>query len=92
MATTATPKLYYFDVYALGEPIRLLFTHAKVPFDDVRLNKDSFTELKNNDRLEFGQVPMLEVDGKRYTQSKAILRLLGKQHGYYPTDDAFKAW
>ena len=29
---------------------------------------------------------MLEVDGKNLVQSWAILRFLGRQHGYYPQD------
>ena len=33
-------KLYYFDIHGLGEQFRVLFNHAKVEFDDVRVTKE----------------------------------------------------
>lgn len=30
-------KLIYFDVRAVGEPIRLIFAYAKVPYEDKRI-------------------------------------------------------
>ena len=34
-----------------------------------------------------GQLPVLEVDGVKYTQSRAILRFVAQRGGLYPTDD-----
>ena len=81
-------KLYYFDIYGKGEQIRMLLSHAKVAFEDVRLTEESFKELKTSGtpHLEFGQLPALEVDGKFYFQTQAIVRMLGKKYGYYPED------
>lgn len=62
-------KLYYFDIYARAEAIRMLLNHAKVEFEDVRLAKEDFAKLKEEGKFEFGQVPALEHDGKVYTQS-----------------------
>ena len=85
-------KLYYFDVYARAEPIRLLLNHAKVPFEDVRVQGEDFAKLKgDSNKLEFGQLPVLEHDGRFLSQSAAILRYLGAQHGYYPSDPTL-AW
>lgn len=43
------------------------------------------SELK--EKLDYGQLPALEFNGKIYTQSICILRFLARQYGYYPTDD-----
>ena len=75
-------KLHYFDIYGRAESIRFLLAHAKAEYENVHV-KD-MAALKPS--LEFGQLPMFEVDGKHLVQSWAILRFLGRQHGYYPQD------
>ena len=91
-------KLYYFDIYGRAEPIRMLFYHAKVDFEDIRFEYPRFKELKETlgeEVFEFGQVPVIETpDGQHFAQSLSILRLLGKWYGsprYYP-EDPVKAW
>lgn len=37
--------------------------------------------------MPMGQVPVLEIDGKAYHQSKAIARFLAKKYKLYGTDD-----
>jgi len=32
------PKLLYFGAYGRAEPIRMMFAHANVDYDDVRLS------------------------------------------------------
>ncbi len=65
MKQTATKaiKLYYFDVYARGEPIRMLLHMSNVEFEDVRFSMPGFKELKEKrpELMEFGQVPVLEA-------------------------------
>ena len=77
-------KLHYFDIYAKGEAIRMLLNHAKVEFEDHRMQFTDMAAVKPE--CEFGQVPMLEHDGKKMVQSNSILRYLGKLYGYYPAD------
>ena len=34
---------------------------------------------------------MLDIKGKNYAQTEAIMTLLGKLHGYYP-EDPYEGW
>lgn len=62
------------------------YTEESVSFEDWMTNPD----IKNS--VEFGQLPKLELDdGTVLSQSNAILRYLGKVHGYYPEDSEL-AW
>ncbi|CAG9860646.1 unnamed protein product [Phyllotreta striolata] len=69
-------KLTYFDITALGEPIRLILTYGKMEFEDNRVTFEEWPMVKLN--MPFGQVPVLEHDGKVMNQSLAICRYLAK--------------
>ena len=77
-------------MYGRAEPIRMLLNHAGIEFEDVRVDYNDWQEIKKQsdfrDFFEFGQMPVLERNGKFYAQSYAILRMLGKEFGYYPND------
>ena len=76
------PKLYYFDLYGRAEATRHAFTLAGVAFEDIRVSGDSWKELKESGKCEFGSVPMLELDdGTRLSQSLPILRYVVKAYG-----------
>lgn len=82
-------KLYYFNIKGKGEPIRLICAYSGLKLEDYRFeSRDEFLAMKQSSRLPFGQVPMLEVDGKvGMVQSTAIMRYLGKLCGLYPMKD-----
>ena len=82
-------KFSYFGVYARGEAIRMTLAHAKAPYEDDRINFEQWPSRKST--FLTGQVPVLTVDGKQMNESLAILRFVGKQFGYYPTD-SMAAW
>ena len=46
-------KLYYFDMYGRGEPVRMALWKAGVEFEDVRVTGDSWKRLKNSGKLDF---------------------------------------
>eukprot|EP00933_Yihiella_yeosuensis_P054330 TRINITY_DN52741_c0_g1_i1.p1 TRINITY_DN52741_c0_g1~~TRINITY_DN52741_c0_g1_i1.p1 ORF type:complete len:275 (-),score=47.47 TRINITY_DN52741_c0_g1_i1:140-964(-) len=95
-----TPKplpnltLYYFNISAKAEPIRLALHYLQIPFTDHRFkDRDEFMRMKTSGMLAFGQVPALKIDEDHttafLTQSAAILRyvaLLGLQTGLYKRD------
>ncbi|KAK9302918.1 hypothetical protein QLX08_005191 [Tetragonisca angustula] len=78
-------KLTYFPVKALGEPIRFLLSYAEIPFEDDRFDREDWPKIKPT--TPYGQVPVLEVDGKKVAQSSAISRYLAKQCGLAGKDD-----
>ncbi|KAK6008963.1 glutathione S-transferase protein [Ostertagia ostertagi] len=73
-------KLTYFAGRGLGEVIRQLFVVAGKEFEDVRIAFEDWPKLKAE--MPFGQMPVLEVDGKQLCQSHAILRYLAREFGY----------
>ncbi|XP_049825491.1 glutathione S-transferase [Aethina tumida] len=78
-------KLTYFDLPALGEPIRWLFTYGGIEFEDNRITHADWPALKPN--TPFGQVPVLEHNGKKICQSVAISRYVAKLVGLTGKDD-----
>lgn len=81
-----TYKLTYFGIEAAAEKVRLAFTMTGTPFEDNRINFEQWGPLKPT--TPYGQLPILEVDGKVYSQSYAMLRYAGKlgDGSLYPVD------
>lgn len=79
-------KVTYFDFAgSRGEEVRLALSIAGLPFEDNRIDRASFAQLKP--QLPFGSVPTLDIEGRGvFAQSNAILRLIGRQNGLYPED------
>jgi len=91
MATTTTEtkgntyKLSYFNGRGLGEVSRLLFTAAGVPFTDNRVEQKDWPAFKP--QTPYGQMPVLEVNGKSYGQSGAIQRYLAREFGLFGSSE-----
>ncbi|XP_063695980.1 glutathione S-transferase [Culicoides brevitarsis] len=77
-------KVWYFNVKALGEPLRFLLSYGGLPFEDIRVTREEWPALKPS--MPMGQMPILEVDGKRVHQSLAMCRYLAKQVGLVGAD------
>jgi len=78
-------KLYYFNVRGRGEAIRQVFTLAKVPFEDRRLDMETWGSFK--EETPFGQLPVLEVNGVKIANTNAILRYLGREFNLAGSDN-----
>ncbi|KAG5867396.1 hypothetical protein JTB14_025227 [Gonioctena quinquepunctata] len=78
-------KVTYFNITALGEPIRFLLSYGGLEFEDVRVSEEQWPTLKSS--MPFGQMPILEHNGKIAHQSLAICRYLGKQVKLNGKDD-----
>eukprot|EP01038_Epipyxis_sp_PR26KG_P015210 gene15210-20489_t len=85
-------KLYYFDIPGKGEAIRLACAYSGLEFEDIRMDGAQFTGMKNQGKLPFGQLPVLEVDEKDIIpQTASILRYIGKLSGKLYSDDPVMA-
>lgn len=72
-------KLYYFKINALGSIARMIMHHGKVKFENKTVTSEEWPSLKQT--LEFKQMPILEVNGKSYSQSQAIYFFLCRKIG-----------
>ncbi len=101
-STSNQCKLYYFNIPALGEPIRQLLVIGGYDWQDIKVSGKPNTfdaywpDIKPTTR--WGQMPMLEFpDGKKVCQTKAIVRYLAKTtfvggKALYPSDPEEALW
>ncbi|XP_070495369.1 uncharacterized protein [Chironomus tepperi] len=72
-------KVYYFNFRGLAEPIRFLLKYNGTEFEDVRIEREDWPNWK--DQMPMKQMPVLEIDGKKYFQSVSICRYLAAKFG-----------
>mmetsp|Transcript_8865 Transcript_8865/g.8850 ORF Transcript_8865/g.8850 Transcript_8865/m.8850 type:complete len:212 (+) Transcript_8865:11-646(+) len=85
-------KLHYFNYYARGEMIRMILHYHGDHFTDHRVTLEDFQGLKTSGLAEFGQLPVLEIDGLVLVQSRSIARYLCQKYGYYPNSLENNYW
>ncbi|XP_041865453.1 glutathione S-transferase A4-like [Melanotaenia boesemani] len=79
--------LYYFNGRGKMESIRWLLTVAGVEFDEMYLTtREDFEKLVNNGSLMFQQLPLVEIDGMKLVQSKAILKYIAEKYNLHGKD------
>lgn len=84
-------KLSYFGIPGRGETIRLALSIGNVKYIDERVPFQDWPKLKS--KTPWGSLPILTLqDGKTtIAQQRAILRLVGKETGLYPTENNIEA-
>ncbi|XP_006902875.1 PREDICTED: glutathione S-transferase A1-like [Elephantulus edwardii] len=84
---TEKPKLHYFNGRGRMEAIRWLLAAAGVEFEEqFILSPADVDKLKNDGLLMFQQVPMVEIDGMKLVQSRAILNYIASKYNLYGKD------
>ena len=79
-------KLYYFNLRARAELIRLIFAAAGRPWNDVRFDVKQWPDYKP--KMILGQCPVLELsDGTQLPQSLAIARYVARETGLAGRDN-----
>ncbi|OPJ73468.1 glutathione S-transferase [Patagioenas fasciata monilis] len=83
----AKPVLHYINERGRMEPIRWLLAAAGVEFDECFVKtKDDLTKLRKDGFLLFQQVPMVEIDGMKMVQTRAILNYIAGKYNLYGKD------
>ncbi|XP_042746774.1 glutathione S-transferase 3-like [Lagopus leucura] len=83
----AKPVLYYFDGRGKMESIRWLLAAAGVEFEEVFLEtQEQYEKLLQSGVLMFQQVPMVEIDGMKLVQTRAILNYIAGKYNLYGKD------
>ncbi|XP_050828227.1 glutathione S-transferase-like isoform X10 [Serinus canaria] len=81
------PKLHYFNGRGRMEPIRWLLAAAGVEFEESYLEKkEDLTKLQKDGSLLFQQVPMVEIDGMKLVQTRAIANYISTKYNLYGKD------
>ena len=76
-------KFYSFDgCYGWEEYVRIMANFFNIPFEDNLIDAESFAPMK--EKLPFGLLPSIEVNGKLYAESTALINYLGRCAGVYP--------
>lgn len=81
------PTLHYFDARGRMECIRWLLAAAGVEFKEQFIaSPQDLEKLKSDGSLLFQQVPMVEIDGMKLVQTKAILNYIASKYDLYGKD------
>lgn len=80
-AIACATGLHYFGGRGRAECIRWMLAATHTPFDNVLLTEpEQMDALRAEGKLLFGQLPLLEIDGRCLIQSGAIVRYLADKH------------
>ncbi|XP_050806970.1 glutathione S-transferase-like [Gopherus flavomarginatus] len=81
------PKLYYFNGRGRMETIRWLLAAAGIEFEEQFFEtREGLLKLQQDGALLFQQVPMVEIDGMKMVQTRAILNYISGKHNLYGKD------
>lgn len=81
------PVLHYFNARGRMESIRWLLATAGVEFEEKFIQSpEDLEKLKKDGNLMFEQVPMVEIDGMKLVQSRAILNYIATKYDLYGKD------
>ncbi|XP_061600619.1 glutathione S-transferase, alpha tandem duplicate 1 [Cololabis saira] len=73
--------LHYFNGRGRMESIRWLLAFAGVEFEERYLStREDYEKLQSDGSLMFQQVPMVEIDGMKLVQTKAILQYVAEKY------------
>lgn len=88
--TSKPYQLFYWPIPGRAEASRVAMSLSNLDWEDVPLNGEIFSSMKNNGELPWGMVPLLRTPDGDLAESVAILRYLGHKCDMIPKN-AFMA-
>ncbi|XP_008055880.1 glutathione S-transferase A1-like [Carlito syrichta] len=85
------PILHYYNGRGRMESTWWLLAAAGVEFEEKFLESADLDKLRNDGSLMFQQVPMVEIDGMKLVQTRAILNYIANKYNLYGKDIKEKA-
>lgn len=86
-------SLTYFRGRGRAETTRWMLAATDVEFTNVAIDTpEELAALRASGKLPFDQMPLLEMDGLRLSQSSAMFRYLARRGGLYGTNDVDALW
>ena len=87
-----TATLTYFASRGRAETTRWMLAACGIAFENVGLTQPEELEaLRATGKLPFGQLPLLELDGARHSQTSAMIRVLARRGDLYGDSDEERA-
>ncbi|XP_040839063.1 glutathione S-transferase Yc-like [Ochotona curzoniae] len=81
------PILHYFDGRGRAESIRWFLAAAGVEFEEKYIKtREDLQKMRSDSSFMFQQVPMVEIDGMKLVQTRAILNYFANKHNLYGKD------
>ncbi|XP_054239845.1 glutathione S-transferase 3-like [Indicator indicator] len=81
------PRLTYLNGRGRMEPVRWLLAAAGVEFEEIFLEtREQYEKLIKDGVLMFQQVPLVEIDGMKMVQTRAILSYIAGKYNLYGKD------
>jgi len=82
-------KLHYFKGRGRAETTRWMLAINNIDFINISLEDyNDFDDLKASGKLPFNQLPLLELDDLKLSQSSAMISFLARRGDLYGTTDA----
>lgn len=86
-------KLTYFRGRGRAETTRWMLAATRTNFVNVPVDTpEDLAELRASGALPFDQMPLLQVDGRKLSQSSAMVRYLARRDGLYGSNDTDAMW
>ena len=86
-------KLHYFKGRGRAETTRWMLAINHLTFENVPIDTpNALTMLRLTGKLPFDQMPLLEIDELKLSQSSAMIRYLARRGGFYGKNDFEGLW